>query len=223
MSGLFGILQPKLPLLLLPCIRCLLQFSDQIIQIWWLLFIVIVTSSQAKVFIILYDVCSLLVSEEKCIWEEYFTAGEHFFFRVFLWFRYQLMDQHIKGHVRIAFIELLALDHFILKFATVFNLGFTSGTASLDIFDMNFSFKSRVIDVVIILLGDFTLCILVLMFATVATFEERSSLDITKEFFFFLYILLFGFLFFLLVESDAPFKFAFLLLRFQYTCAAPVV
>jgi len=95
---------------------------DEVIWIRRLLFVIVVASSQAIVFIIHDNVTGLLVPKEQSVREEHFAAAEHLFLRVFLWLRYQLMDQHVERHVLIPLVEFVRPNRFSLKLLRFFYL-----------------------------------------------------------------------------------------------------
>jgi len=164
---------------------------DEVVRIRRLLFVIVVTSSQAIVLIVHDDITGLLVPEEESIGEEHFAAAEHLFLRVFLWFGDQLVDQHIKGHVLIPLVELVRANRFSLKLLGFFYLCMAGSAAT------NFMLL-----VGIVVLGraqflSFAKCsdlvsgsFFVLMLATVATFEKGSAFDVPEELFLFFFVFL---------------------------------
>lgn len=82
---LFFELQPVLTFLGLALLGHIYESLYEVVWIRRLLFVIVVTSSQAIVFIIHDNVTGLLVPEEQSIWKEYFAPTEHLFLRVFLW------------------------------------------------------------------------------------------------------------------------------------------
>ena len=89
-----------LSLVRFPVFDDLIKFRDQVTCMGHLLFILVfVPFCQAKVLIVVRNELRLTFLVEKGVREEYFTAGQHLLFGVFLRFGNQLVDQHMEGHI----------------------------------------------------------------------------------------------------------------------------